>query len=527
MFFDVWNHNKYMKSNFLKGALVLIICNLVGKVLGAVYRIPLAGILGPVGMGMYQLVFPLYCLILTISTSGMPVAISKLVAENNSKNQFNNSKKILKISLLILTVISFIGAVLVVCFAKFISKIQGNINIFICYYGIAPAILFVGMLSAFRGYFQGNLLMFPTALSSLVENIVKMILGLIFANRLVVFGVEYAVLGALVGVSISELISVIFLLICYFIFNKKKNKKSEFKSESFKFLTRQIFSLAIPVTLGGLIAPITAMVDSLLIVNLLMFSGFSNTMATTMLGIQSGIVEPLVNIPVIIAVSISMVLLPNISKFSAENSRDKIKNIIENSFQISLCISLTCAICFVIFGEQILKFLYGSALKEDEIMIATKLLFLGGFNIIFLSMVQVTAGALQGLGKTKEPVKSLIVGCIVKIVLDIVLVLIRPINIYGSVISGAVCYFVVFMLNYLRLKRLINVNLKDIFFYISIQECLVCLFAFFANKFCILLFSETVSMFVAGVITIAVFFVTYYVFFVYGKKDLDFEEKQI
>lgn len=527
MFFCVWKHNKYMKNNFLKSAIILIVCNLIGKVLGAVYRIPLAGVLGSVGMGMYQLVFPLYCLILTISTSGMPVAISKLVAENNSKNNFNNSKKILKISLLILTIVSFVGAAVVIVFARFISKIQGNIDIYICYYGIAPAILFVGMLSAFRGYFQGNLLMFPTAISSLIENIVKMILGLLFANRLIVFGVEYAVLGALIGVSISEFVSVLFLVICYFIFNKKKNKKTELKSESFKFLTKQIFSLAVPVTLGGLIAPITAMVDSLLVVNLLMFSGFSSARATTMLGLQSGVVEPLVNIPVIIAVSISMVLLPNISKFNAENSKEKIKNVIENSFQISLCISLACAICFVIFGEQILNFLYGSALKEDELLIATKLLFLGSFNIIFLSLVQVTAGALQGLGYSKVPVKSLLVGCVIKIVLDVVFILIKPINIYGSVLSGAVCYFVVFMLNYFRLKRLINVDLKDTFFYIAIQECLVCMFAFFANKICVLLFSQTISMFVAGLITVAVFFVTYYVFFVYGKKSLDFEEKQL
>ena len=123
-------------KGFIKGALILIVFNLVGKVVGAIYRIPLAKILGSMGMGQYQLTFPLYCLILTIATSGIPVAISKLVAEFNSKNRFNDSKKLLWISVLILTIISFVGAVLVVINAKIIAKWQGNVDAFICYYGI-------------------------------------------------------------------------------------------------------------------------------------------------------------------------------------------------------------------------------------------------------------------------------------------------------------------------------------------------------------------------------------------------------
>ena len=153
-------------NNFLRGTLVLIICNLIGKVIGAVYRIPLTNIIGGEGMGQYQLTFPLYCLILTIATSGIPVAISKMVAEFNSKDNFLNSKKLLKISLIFLTLISALSAIFVVFFAKTISIWQGNPDIYICYYAITPAILFVGILSAFRGFFQGNLMMYPTAFSN-------------------------------------------------------------------------------------------------------------------------------------------------------------------------------------------------------------------------------------------------------------------------------------------------------------------------------------------------------------------------
>lgn len=515
-----------MKNNgFLKGAAVLIIFNLIGKVLGAVYRIPLAKILGTTGMGMYQLVFPLYCLILTISTTGMPVAISKLIAENNSRNHFSNSKKILRISLLILTIISFIGATFVILSAKIISSIQGNVDIFICYYGIAPAILFVGVLSAFRGFFQGNLLMFPTAISSFIEQIVKMFFGLFLANKFLQFGIEYAVLGALIGVSISELVAAFFLFVYYIVFSVKKRNRIKLKSESFKVLSSQIFSLAVPVTLGGLVGPIVSLVDSLLVVNLLMFSGYSSGTATTLLGLQSGVVEPLVNIPVIIAVSISTAILPRISKFSAENSKEEIDKISEKAFQTSLCISISCAICFVIFGKQILSFLYGGTVQFEELEIATKLLFFGSFNIVILSLVQVSAGVLQGLGYSKVPVKSLIVGCIVKIIFDLILIPIDVINIYGVVISGAICYVIVFAMNFSKIKKLTGFSMKNTVFYVSVQALFVCLFAFVSNMLSSMILSSNISLFVSGIVTVSVFFITYYIFFMYEKEDFVIQEK--
>ena len=134
---------------------------------------------------------------------------------------------------------------------------------------------------------------------------------------------------------------------------------------------------------------------------------------------------------------------------------------------------------------------------------------------------------MQGLGYSKVPVKSLLVGCILKIVLDLILIPIPSINIFGSVISGAVCYVSVFALNFSKIKKLTNVDIKNSIFYISIQACFVCLFAYVANLLVNMLFSEIVALFVAGIIAVFVFFVTYYVFFVYEGNSVDFKEKQV
>lgn len=509
-----------MKKNvFLKGAITLIIFNLIGKIIGAVYRIPLARIVGSVGMGQYQLVFPLYCLILTISTSGVPVAISKMVAEFNAQNKFYESRKLLKISILFLSLISLLGSLIVIFGAQLIAGIQGNPDAYVCYYGIAPAILFVGVLSAFRGYFQGNLLMFPTAVSGVIEQVVKLVVGLFLAVKLSVLGVEYAVLGALIGVSISELFAFLFLFIVYLFYSKKHRVIKVENSVNYKALTKQLLNLAVPITLGGLIGPITSMVDSLLVVNLLMFTGFSSEDATMMLGLQSGVVEPLVNIPVIISVAISTALLPSISGLQAQKSKIQIKNQVEKAFQICISVAVACFICFVIFGEQILSFLYGSTFDYEELGIAVKLLFLGGVNIIFLSLVQVSACVLQGLGYQKEPVKSLLIGCGIKIILEIGLILIKPINILGAIISGGVCYFVVLTLNYRKVKALTGAKLFGSTFELSIQACFVCLFAFFSNMLFKMVFSETIALIIAGILAVSVYAITYYIFFMHGDKN--------
>ncbi len=507
------------KNSFVKGAIILIIFNLLGKILGAVYRIPLAKILGGVGMGKYQLVFPLYCLILTVSTSGIPVAISKLVAEFNGKGQFNESRKLLKISIVLLSVLSVIGTIIVIFGARLFANIQGNESSYICYYGIAPAILFVGVLSAFRGYFQGNLLMFPTAFSGLVEQIVKMIAGLYFANKLIVYGTEFAVFGALIGTSISELCAFVFLLVYYLIYSKKHRKISDKSSLSFKYLSRQLINMSAPITLGGLISPITSMVDSLLVVNILMFTGFTSETATMMLGLQAGIVEPLVNIPTILSISIATALLPSVSKINGENSKEEVKNLVEKAIQISLSLSIVFFICFVIFGRQILTFLYGSSLGVGELNLAVKLLFLGSVNIIFLSLVQVLSSVLQGLNHQKYPVKTLLIGCAIKIVLDVCLISVKRLNIMGAVISGGVCYFVVMLLNYRKVSKLTGVKISNVYFYIAIQECFVCLFAFIVNMLLKMVVSEVVAMFFAGAVAGGVFLVTYYMFFIQSKNS--------
>lgn len=506
------------KNTFIKGALILIVFNLIGKVLGAVYRIPLSRILGTVGMGKYQLVFPLYALILTISTSGIPIIISKLVAEYNAKGDRYHAKKVLMTSFILLSIVSVVGLIIIVAGAKFFSFIEGNKDIYICFYAIAPAVLFAGFLSAFRGYFQGNLLMFPTALSGFVEQVAKISIGLYLAKRLLVFGDVYAVFGAVLGVSISEFCSFLFMFICYIVYTKKHRETLKNQPYSYKFLSKQLIYMSAPITFSGVITPLSSMIDSLIVVNLLIFLGFASGKATMMLGIWSGIVEPLVNIPTILSVSIATALLPSVSGKNSENSTEEIKNMVEKAIQISLSLSLAFFICFIIFGGQILTFLYGTTLKMEEFGLAIKLLFLGSINIIFLSLIQVFASVLHGLNEQKYVLKITVIGCVIKIVLDVCLISIYSLNIMGTVIAGGVSYLFVMLMGYKKVKECTSVKISTFYLHISLQACLVCVFAYFMNSILKNVFSDVVALFFAGGIAGLVFIVTYYMFFIHQKN---------
>lgn len=511
-----------MKNNtFLKGAIVLIVFNLIGKMLGAVYRIPLSRILGTVGMGKYQLVFPLYALILTISTSGVPIVISKLVAECNAKGEFYKSKKVLKISSIILIITSLIGGAVIILGAKGFSLLEGNSDIYICFYAIAPAVLFVGVLSALRGYFQGNLLMFPTAISGFVEQVAKITIGLYLARRFLIFGELYGVFGAVLGVTISEFCSFLFLLICYIVYSKKYKSKSVKTALSQKFMAKQILSMSAPITFSGVVSPLSSMIDSLLIVNILIFLGYTSQKATMMLGIWSGTIEPLVNIPTILSISIATALLPSVSKFSGKKSKDEMKNMVEKAIQISLSISLVFFVCFFIFGRQILEFLYGSNFDLDELNLAIKLLFLSSINIIFISLIQVFSSVLHGLNEQKYVMKTMFVGCGIKIVLDVCLISIKQINILGAVIAGCAGYLTIMFLNLKKVKELTGVKISNFYLFIALQVCIVCVLAYTLNVAFKIIFGDITAMFIAGGVAVIAFFITYYFFFINQKNNVE------
>lgn len=505
---------KQHKISFAKSAITLCVFLMVGKIIGAIYRLPLTWILGSVGIGIYQMIFPLYSLLLTVSSSAVPQALSKLISEKNAKGDFGGAKQIFIVASIWLIILSSLASILVCSSSKIISGLQGNINAFICYFGIAPAIIFVGIISAYRGYFQGHENMMPSGISSLIEQTVKMLAGLGLSYLFLPKGIEWGVFGALLGVSISEFVASLYLFFA-FIFSKKRNKIA-IHGLDFRACTKSIFSICLPVTLGGLILPLVQFIDSGLVVKLLLKIGYSQETATSLFGLSSGAVGSLINLPVVLSLSVATAVLPSISKNNTLGNNEKVNKTINKSFILTLLLTLPCVMGFIMLAKPIIQFLYGSVFSQNEINISAILLKLGAISIIFLALTQVSSGIMQGKGRFKIPMLGLIIGGALKIIFNLILIQIPNINIYGDQIANIVCYFSASLFNFIFIIKAINK--KSIISFFKILFATILMGGFLS----IFIYYVSVNTFWLLLIAILLAIIVYFVFiFLLFYKDLE------
>lgn len=491
-----------MRNSFLKGALWLTICALIGKVIGAFYRIPFSMIAGAEGVGLYQLVYPLYALMLTFSTSGLPSSISKLLSSSYAENNYSLAKKYFKISISIIIILSLSSSVLIASLSMVIARLQGNIDATYCYLAISPAVFFAGIVAGFRGYFQAKENMVPSAISNLIEQTLKVAVGLLLAYMLRPYGVVWSTMGVLFGVTASELVSFIYMYILY-----KRDKTFKGLVEPSNFTTKKaiskVLSVSIPIALGGLIMPITMMIDSVLVVRILSKT-YSVSYSTNLFGLQSGVVGSLCNLPVVASIAVQTAILPKLTREQTRN-KQAISSTISSAFMFVLMVALPIAVCYFIYSNQIIYFLYGRTFTQEQINICAKLIRYGSINIVALSLAQASAGVLQGLGKIKTPVITLAISAAVKLVSVILFVPLANINIYGAEISDIICYGLAAAINIIIIAK----NVKFYFYKNLIKILLTSIFigvvALFSNYILKKMVSSILAFLISGSLVASIY----------------------
>lgn len=221
--FCVTIYNNYVEKNeyVKRTAGFLAVVGVLSKVLGALYRVPLTNVLGAEGMGIYQTVFPLYAFLVALCGGGMTTAVSHVVAKYNVTNQ-KTCVQTVRAAILPITVFSLVITIFATACCKPLSRLQGNSDVALCYATLFPSLLFTGSISVFRGYFLGRLRPLHNGISQLIEQVVKLILGLSFSKFLLPNGAEVAVVGAVLGVTVGEVLTFLYLLCAYVVFNKRK-----------------------------------------------------------------------------------------------------------------------------------------------------------------------------------------------------------------------------------------------------------------------------------------------------------------
>lgn len=459
-----------MNKKVLYGTIILTGAGFIAKVLGAIYRVPLINLIGTNGIGLFQLVFPMYALFLVLSCSGVPVALSKLVSVELEKNNCLNVKKLFKISLLFMFLLGVIFAILLCIFAKVFANIQGCSDAFMCYFALAPSIIIVCCISVFKGYFQGFQNMVPSAIVQILEQLFKLIFALLLAKFFVKYGMIYGVLGTMLGITISELLSLAYCFIAYKINNKKiVNKTNEDSIFSAKHCVKLLVKNSLPIMINGTIIPLTCAIESLTIVWLLSKAGIGSEVALRIYGLEDGVVGSLINMPTVVAVAISTAIVPNLAVSFSNKNIDEINNKCKMALKYVWLVALPCSVIYLVMADKIIYFLYSTGLNSssiDQFLIATNLLRFSSINIIYISILNTITAVLQACNKSFIPVKNLLIASIIKIAMNFVLITSPVFNIYGLVLTDIICFSLACVLNLRELKKYVSLklNFKKIFF---------------------------------------------------------------
>lgn len=446
------------KGKFLKGAAILAIAGLLVQILGAVFRIPLGNIIGDTGMGYYQTAYPIYIFLLVFSTNGAPAAISKMVAERTAVGDDFGAHRVFKISFALMGGISVVFASILFFFAKPIVELLGNPNAYLSMVCIAPALLFVPIMAVFRGYFQGLQIMTPTAISQLLEQSIRVAVGLSLAVIFLPKGLEYAAAGATVGTSIGPIFGLLVLVFIYSRHLKKTNlsfEKNEIK-ESTSSILKKLIGIAVPITIGVSIVPIMNLIDLLIVMRRLQGIGYSQSEANSLYGQLTGFAGPIINIPMAMALSMALAIVPAISAAASKENRAELTEHISLGLSMSTIVGFPCGFGLMALSKSIMLLLFPT--RPEVLDVAANCLFILAMGIVFLCIAQTMAGILQGLNAAGMAVLGLFVGCVVKAVLTFILCGIPTLNIQGATIGAALGYATIGFVNFYAVKKIVNMK---------------------------------------------------------------------
>ncbi|MDD2216774.1 MAG: polysaccharide biosynthesis C-terminal domain-containing protein, partial [Eubacteriales bacterium] len=323
---------------------------------------------------------------------------------------------------------------------------------------IAPALFFVPMMAAFRGFFQGTQDMKPTALSQVAEQLFSVIIGLTLAILLISRGLEFAAAGASFGATAGA-VGGLGTIILIFIYRRKDvfREIGKFPGEPIEkssSILIQILIIAIPITIGAAIMPIMNTIDLAIVIRRLAASGFTHDAANSLYGQLTGMAGPLINFPQVLTQAIAMSLVPAVAASYKRREMDFLRYNVELGLRTALILGLPSAFGLMILAEPIMLLLF-PAQRASAISAAPSLMILA-FGVIFLATVQTLTGVLQGIGKQLVPVGNLAVGAGVKVVITYVLTGIPSINIQGAAIGTVAAYIVASVLNLLAVRNYIG-----------------------------------------------------------------------
>ena len=426
-----------MKEKFIKSTIILIIGGIITKILGMLNKVIMARYLGTEGLGIYMMILPSFILFLNISSFGFPVAVSKLVSEDD-----RNNKKLIFTSIIFVLFINFLLMIFILFIAKYLSfNLLHEKRSYYAIMAISLVIPFASISGILRSYFFGRERMGPHVISHITEDIVRIIAMVIGVPFFMHKGVEYAVCFVILTNIISEITSI--LILFFFLPKNFSLTRSDVKPS--KIYLRDCLSISIPTTATRLIGSICYFLEPIILTGVLLYVGYPNSVIVREYGIISGYALPLILLPSFFSNAISQALLPVITKKYKMRDIAGVKRKIRQGIAYSLLIGIPLTIVLEMFPDKLLKLLYNTTSGVSYIRFLAP--------VCLLQYIQAPlASTLDALGMSKENFTSNLAGVLTRLVL-LPLFLLTKIGMWVLIFSTSLNVVVVTMMNIKQVRK--------------------------------------------------------------------------
>lgn len=567
-------------QSFFSGAFVLLVSTIIVHIIGILFKIPLTAIIGTVGRGYFSAAYTIYTPIYAISMAGLPVAVSTMVSERIATGRYREVRVIFKIVKRLFILTGFLGTVVLLLAAYPYSRFTiKSVNAVPSIIAIAPSVFFCCMMSAYRGYYEGMRNMKLTATSQVIEAVGKLFLGVIFAKIVMNIGEEqfnhgkvvfgkvvktlpeadsvifpYSAAAAICGVTLGSLLALIYVSIRHKIFSDgitRENLVNSPRPMPVRNITKMIISIAIPIVASSLILNITNLIDSATIQNRLFYVitnhlsyikdtyntelTISNTLNTNIKDYLYGAYGTALdfkNLLPTITMALGVSSIPVLSAAWTTKDRRKIYGTVDSVLRASMLIAIPAGLCMAILAKPLLTLMYIGSRAESSIEITSRVVAVFGFIAPLMAISSPVTHMLQSIGRSEVPVKSLIIGSIVKIISNFIFVSIPEFNIYGALIGTVLFYLIVVSNNLYNLLKETRMRVNILSVFIKPLFCSIlagmCAWSSFGLLNMTLNFGDyhsrfngsSVSLIIASLLSIIVYFLSLFLINAISKSDI-------
>lgn len=506
--------SKEKRSDFLVQGSILAAASIIVRLIGLVYRIPMANILGEEGQGLYSIAYDIYSLALILSSYSLPLSVSKMMAARNINKEYKSAMKIFECALTFAVTAGGVMAVLMFIFADVLAELYGSPNAAYPLRILAPTIFIVAVLGVLRGFFQGKNNMLPTAISQILEQVVNAIVSVFAAygmmkmhsasRNIAGYGAAGGTMGTLFG-ALTAVLVLLFLFLINYPYERKKCKNDQTGHiEDTKRVFHILLMTILPVILSQVVYQSSGIVNKFLFSQLTKAQGMVNTVREAQFGMYS-YYTLLVSVPLGISTAMSSSILPSVTASKAKGDMEMVKLKVHDSIKLNMLIAIPCSIGIFVLANPIIKMLFPSTGAMTG-----KITMVGAFAVIFYALSTITSAVLQSINQMQLPVIHSGISMVIQGVLLVILVEFTPLGIYSLAICNVIFPLIVCILNWLSVSRYLSYEQEvyKTFLLPFLVSLVMGLTAFLMYHGCyFLIHSNTISCLFAIFIAVIVYFI--------------------